>query len=104
MGGSDGTATVVAAGGVAPYSYNWYGPNSYSSFGSSTINNLEEGNYIVSVTDVNGCFRIINVDIISNPIVVTSIINEVSCNGGDGAIDITVTGVSLHILMNGRKN
>ena len=42
---------------------------------------------------MNGCSELSSVDIISNPIVVTSIINEVSC-GGDGAIDITVTGQS----------
>ncbi|HNW70378.1 MAG TPA: gliding motility-associated C-terminal domain-containing protein, partial [Bacteroidales bacterium] len=47
---SVGIVSVVAAGGVAPYSYNW-------STGSnlSIINGLSAGTYSVTVTDNNGC-------------------------------------------------
>ncbi len=50
LGGSDGSASVTAGGGVAPYSYTWS-----SGSGSSTANNLAAGNYTVVVTDNAGC-------------------------------------------------
>ena len=46
-----GTATVLETGGAAPYSYNW----SPSGGTSASEQNLSAGNYIVSITDDNGC-------------------------------------------------
>lgn len=50
QGGSDGSISVAAGGGVFPYSYSW-------SNGSvnSAITNLAAGNYTVTVTDDAGC-------------------------------------------------
>ncbi|MBI1287085.1 MAG: hypothetical protein GC178_05845, partial [Flavobacteriales bacterium] len=48
--GCDGTATAVASGGTAPYTYSWDNGGS-----SSTLDGLCAGQYCVTVTDANGC-------------------------------------------------
>lgn len=47
---SNGTATAVATGGTAPYSYTWSNGGS-----GANINNLPTGGYRVYATDANGC-------------------------------------------------
>ncbi len=47
---ADAIATVAAAGGTAPYTFNWD-----NGAVGDTINNLSPGNHIVIATDVNGC-------------------------------------------------
>lgn len=49
-GNSNGTATINIASGSGPYSYNW-------NTGDATISisNISGGQYIATVTDVNGC-------------------------------------------------
>ncbi|PLX08472.1 MAG: hypothetical protein C0596_06340 [Marinilabiliales bacterium] len=49
-GESDGSASVIVTGGTPPYLYLW-------SNGSTTqgVNNIEAGEYGISVTDANGC-------------------------------------------------
>lgn len=65
IGSSDGSITAVVNGGIAPYSYTW-NPLSASLRSSSikglqlvndtvTLNNIPAGNYILLVTDANGC-------------------------------------------------
>ncbi len=48
----DGEATVNAIGGVPPYTYQWSDPNAQT---DTTATGLCAGNYIVQVTDANGC-------------------------------------------------
>lgn len=48
--GTNGTATVSASAGVAPYTYSWTGPNGYTS-SNSAITGLVPGTYTVTVTD-----------------------------------------------------
>ena len=50
-GDDDGTATVTASNGTAPYSYAW-SPGGET---TATITGLEVGTYNVTVTDDNGC-------------------------------------------------
>lgn len=49
--GSDGTATVTANGGTAPYSYRW-SPGGQS---TATATGLAAGSYTITITDVRGC-------------------------------------------------
>ncbi len=51
-GGSDGEATVLAVGGVPPYTYLWDDDNAQS---TATASGLMAGTYWVIVTDDNGC-------------------------------------------------
>ena len=53
-GANDGSISVSAFGGTSPYSYNWSGPNGFSS-SSSSINSLVPGFHNSTVTDVDRC-------------------------------------------------
>jgi hypothetical protein len=57
--GSDGSATVQASGGQAPYTYLW----SPSGGTGATASGLAPGTYTVTVTDYLGCLAIVTVDI-----------------------------------------
>ena len=50
VGGSEGTAKVVASGATAPYTYLWSNGST-----SDTQTSLPKGTYIVTVTDANAC-------------------------------------------------
>ena len=58
FGLNDGALTVSnvlgGLGGVAPYTYSWNGPNSYTGTGSS-ISSLYFGSYALVIEDDNGC-------------------------------------------------
>ena len=47
---NDGAASVVATGGLAPYTYNWSNTQS-----GPSVTGLLPGNYYITVTDANGC-------------------------------------------------
>ncbi|MCX7953655.1 MAG: PKD domain-containing protein [Bacteroidales bacterium] len=49
-GGNDGSAFIQVNGGTPPYSFSWS-----NGLNSSTASNLSAGNYIITVTDNNGC-------------------------------------------------
>ena len=51
-GGNDGSTYVTAAGGTTPYTYLWNDPNAET---TDTAYNLAAGDYLVTVTDANGC-------------------------------------------------
>jgi gliding motility-associated-like protein len=51
----DGSLTATnVVGGIAPFSYSWNGPNSYTGTGSN-ISSLYFGSYAVVIEDFNGC-------------------------------------------------
>ena len=58
-GGSDGSVTVAASNGTEPYTYEW----NHGATGP-TADNLSAGEYLVTVTDQNGCQATLNVQII----------------------------------------
>lgn len=47
-----GKAFAVAAGGTAPYTYSW---NTIPIQNTDTATGLKQGNYVVTITDFNGC-------------------------------------------------
>lgn len=49
-GTTDGTATATPSGGTPPFQFNWNNAET-----TGTITGLTPGNYIVTVTDENGC-------------------------------------------------
>jgi gliding motility-associated-like protein len=50
-GDNNGAIQIIPSGGTTPYSYSWAG---YSQI-SSSLTGLSSGNYVVTVTDANGC-------------------------------------------------
>lgn len=87
----DGDATVVPSGGNAPYSYVW-SPNPPTGQGTDNISGLCAGNYVVTVTDNNGCQAIDDIDVNEPPQYdITSASTDIVCNGDcDGTASVTV--------------
>jgi len=84
-GQSDGTATVNATGGTAPYDYSW---NTGAT--SSNLTGLDPGFYYVTVIDDNGCQEeaFIEVGAGGGPAINTSSTNA-SCGGAtDGSASV----------------
>lgn len=81
-GGSDGSATITATGGVAPYSFQ-VGVTTNT---TGIFSGLSAGAYICNVTDANGCSISINFSI-GSPIALSAAITGVlsSCNACTGA-------------------
>ncbi len=92
-GTCDGTVSVTPTGGTAGYFYSW---NSSPVQTSSVAINLCAGNYIVSVTDNNGCLASASASVSAPAVLTTSISNvQSSCNvciGGATALGVGGTG------------
>ncbi len=84
----NGTASVITAGGIPPYSYDWPGTET-----TANVTGLCAGDYTVTVTDTNSCPAYATVSIEEPPALIASITGtNVNCNSGyDGAADLTVT-------------
>lgn len=91
-GSSNGSASVLVSGGTQPYSYNWS-----NGMNTSTISGLNAGSYKVTVTDNNGCTKIVNSGIVVNsiggPVIAMDSVKYTSCGGLDGAIYISVQSI-----------
>ncbi len=96
---NNGSIDLFLYGGVAGYSYNWTGPNGFTA-STQDLNNLIAGNYLLVVSDTNGCtihdtVILIQPDPIQLSAVAQSYIGNVnvSCFGSsDGGIDLNVVG------------
>ena len=86
----NGSATVVASGGTAPYTYAW----APSGGNAATANGLCAGTYTVTVTDANGCTRTATYTITQPPaLTVTSAQTNINCFGNcNGTATITASG------------
>ena len=89
-GNANGSATVTATDGIPPYSYNW---NTTPPQSGATANNLVAGNYIVTVSDGNGCVATANVTLtdIAGPTISVSE-NDATCGNANGDATVTVNG------------
>jgi SprB repeat/Secretion system C-terminal sorting domain/PKD domain len=89
--GTNGSISLLANGGVAPYTYNIGGTNQVSNL----FNGLTAGTYIARVTDANGCFNTQTVVITAPPALAfsaTAIVNP-TCNGNaNGSINVAASG------------
>nr|MBK9650371.1 PKD domain-containing protein [Bacteroidota bacterium] len=94
FGGTNGAASVnAAAGGLAPYSYNWT-PGNPAGDGTVSVTGLTAGSWTCTVTDNNGCTSSISF-IITDPTVIVANCSgtNVSCNGGNnGSASVSASG------------
>jgi hypothetical protein len=91
-GNSNGSASVIVAGGTPPYSYLW---NDVNSTTTDDLLNISAGNYSLTVSDDNGCFAIQNTTITDLPIpTIDSIVTtNISCYGfSDGTAEVFASG------------
>ncbi len=98
LGGQEGQAQVSAQGGTGTLTYQW----SDGQLGT-TATGLSAGNYIVTVTDSNGCTDTLQISLIEADSVQLPVdLRNVSCFGyNDGRIHITSAGASLYYWSNG---
>jgi len=90
-----GSASVVISGGASPYTYVWAaGATQVTTNTQSTINNQLAGNYIVTITDANGCQQTSNVSITEPPAVSITSVNPVnaSCGTNNGSAVANASG------------
>ena len=92
FGGSDGSATIDASGGVQPYQYRL---NAGPLQSSNVFIGLSAGLYVITVQDNNGCSVSVQVTINQPlaPLNGFASVTNVSCYGeATGRIDLTVSG------------
>ncbi len=80
-----GAITITISGGTSPYSYNW-------SNGATTQNiaNVPANKYWITITDVNGCTKVMDISVPNfDPVFSASISNPPGAN--NGAITLTVS-------------
>lgn len=95
FGDSTGSAGVQAFGGTPGYSYNWGAGIATATGRPDSAINLAAGNYVVTVTDTNGCSDTTSVTITqpATPVTSTMDFDSVSCFGSvDGKAWVTASG------------
>ena len=89
FGANDGSATVTASGGTAPYSYSW----APSGGNAATASGLISGNYTVTITDSRSCTTTASVLINEPPEIVLTLSTATStCGGAVGSSQVSATG------------
>jgi hypothetical protein len=90
FGVAAGSIDNTVTGGTAPYNYQWN-----TSGTSQDLQNLLAGTYVVTITDANGCLLTSTMSVAQPPQSMSASTTHVnvSCfGGGNGAINLTVTG------------
>ncbi len=91
-GGSDGSATVNAAGGTAPYTYSW---NTVPAQLTATASGLAAGAWTCTVTDAHGCTAIAVVQVTQPTAALTATLaatTDVACSGNTGSASVNAAG------------
>lgn len=83
-GGNDGSISIIASGGQEPYAYAW----SNGDMGPD-ISNLPAGNYLVTVSDDQGC-EVVEFYTVTEPSAVSGVINATGENlcANDNMVDL----------------
>ncbi len=92
-GDSNGAISIIPSGGTANYSFDWAGPNGFTST-DQDISGLEAGDYTLTLTDAQSCV-LVETYTISETFLLTGTptTQDVSCFGSaDGSIDLAVSG------------
>lgn len=90
-GTNNGSATVTASGGTAPYTYSW---NTTPVQTGATASNLAAGNYTLTVTDARGCTKTASATVSAPTGIVLALTQtNISCHGShDGIAVVNATG------------
>ena len=91
LNSGNGSFTIGATGGTAPYTYN-RGTGAQT---NATFSSLAAGTYNVTVTDANSCTTVQAVTLTQPTTGISTVIStqtNVACFGGNGAFTVTATG------------
>ncbi len=87
---NNGDIFVSVTGGITPYLYVW-NPNAISQ--TEDLLNVSSGNYILTVTDANGCISTFDTTLINpTPIAISTTVNDATCGDCNGGATVTATG------------
>jgi hypothetical protein len=88
-GNADGTATILATGGNAGYTYN--------GGSSAVITGLNAGTHTITVKDANNCDALVAVSITQPALLTINVAatNTIACYGGAGTYTVTVAGGNM---------
>ena len=91
---NDGSITANAAGGFAPYYFEW--STGEKGFGNSTITKIgiaNGNNFSVTVTDNVGCVRVTSLSLSPSVTQIQKITKDATCSGvGDGEVEVIASG------------
>lgn len=92
-GVTDGSITVAASGGLAPYQFKL---NSGALGSAATFSNLSSGTFTISVLDKNGCERELAGIILTAPAAPSAgtpvLVSQTNCSSPNGSITLNVSG------------
>lgn len=94
FGDNTGTINIQVSGGLSPYTYNWSGPEGFTST-DENLTQLIAGDYTLQVSDVSGCIVDSTVTIVQpSSFEVTETVAAAGCSpfGNLGSIELFVTG------------
>ena len=94
---NNGSITVTASGGTAPYTILW--ANGSTTF---ALTNLTNGTYAYTITDANGCQtnQVVNLVPLTPTLVSTYVTTLATCAGNDASITVTATGgIAPYIIL-----
>jgi gliding motility-associated-like protein len=91
--GDDGTIDLTTSGGLAPYQFNWTGPNGFAS-ATEDLTALAAGTYNLSITDANGCSATRSITLAApDALVAAMLVTSNECDlTNNGSIDLNVAG------------
>lgn len=93
FGGTNGTIGITTTNGSPGFTYSWVGPNGFTST-NSNLTGLAEGEYFLTVTDVNGCQAVTGATLEQpSALTLSADVTDVLCNGdANGSISTLVSG------------
>lgn len=97
---NNGSASISAVGGNAPYTYSWISGS--TTLNGNSQNGLLAGNYLVTITDADGCTGITTVTLIDPPQLVLTItdVTPADCGIANGAASISALGGTGNLSYN----
>jgi hypothetical protein len=91
--GTNGTATLTAIGGTAPYTFAWSNGQA-----TATALNLSQGSYVGTITDANGCTQtataLIGDGCSPCVLAVSPLVTNASCGNANGSINANASGAT----------
>ncbi|MDA0973173.1 MAG: gliding motility-associated C-terminal domain-containing protein, partial [Bacteroidetes bacterium] len=88
-----GAIDLSPLGGIGVRTYAWIGPDGFTAI-TQDISDLEAGNYLVTITDANGCDEDFSFDVPENDAIDISLVDQedANCNLLNGSIEVSASG------------